>query len=130
MVLSYFGASGIRKICKEGKYKKFLKFSGRILEMFLKSYILRTQFVHILYLVNGNHSFTLFPFYLINIFITKLLEEKPSRKGWLLFMCSKKCLQVIRQIICRLCKNLIMTLSVLEWCLSGRFFEQKMLKKP
>ena len=46
--------------------------------MFLKSYILRTQFVHILYLVNGNHSFTLFPFYLINIFITKLLEEKPS----------------------------------------------------
>ena len=45
--------------------------------------------MHILYLVNGNHSFTLFPFYLINIFITKLLEEKPSRKGWLLFMCKK-----------------------------------------
>ena len=66
--------------CKEGKYKKFLKFSGRILERFLKSYILRTQFVHILYLVNGNHSFTLFPFYLINIFITKLLE-KTVRKG-------------------------------------------------
>ena len=48
--------------------------------MLLKSYILRTQFVHILYLVNGNHSFTLFPFYLINIFITKLLEEKPIRE--------------------------------------------------
>lgn len=43
--------------------------------MLLKSYILRTQFVHILYLVNGNHSFTLFPFYLINIFITKLLGK-------------------------------------------------------
>ena len=55
--------------------------------MFLKSYILRTQFVHILYLVNGNHSFTLFPFYLINIFITKLLEEKPFRMVGLLFIC-------------------------------------------
>ena len=101
-----------------------------ILELVFEVDIIWTHFLHILDNVNGNHSFTLFPFYLINIFITKLLEEKPSRKGWLLFMCSKKCLQVIRQIIYRLCKNLIMTLSVLEWCLSGRFFEQKMLKKP
>ena len=89
MVAPYFDAFGIRKACKEEKSKKNLNFLERILEMFLKSYILRTQFVHILYLVNGNHSFTLFPFYLINIFITKLLEEKPSRKGWLLFMCKK-----------------------------------------
>jgi len=101
-----------------------------ILEFVFEVDIIWTHFLHILDNVNGNHSFTLFPFYLINIFITKLLEEKPSRKGWLLFICSKKCLQVIRQIIYRLCKNLIMTLSVLEWCLSGRFFEQKMLKKP
>ena len=79
--------------------------------------------MHILYLVNGNHYCTLFAFYLINIFITKHLEEKPSRKGWMLFMCSKKCLKAIRQIIYRRCKNLIMTLSVLEWCMSGRFFE-------
>ena len=59
-----------------------------ILEMFLKKDIIWTQFVHILYLVNGKHSFTLFPFYLINIFITKLLERKPARMGWLLFTAS------------------------------------------
>ena len=64
----------------------FLKFFKAILEMFLKKDIIRTQFLHILFLVNGNHSFTLFPFYLINIFITKLLERKPARMGWLLFM--------------------------------------------
>ena len=81
MVAPYFDAFGIRKACKEEKSKKNLNFLERILEMFLKSYILRTQFVHILYLVNGNHSFTLFPFYLINIFITKLLGKSSIAKG-------------------------------------------------
>lgn len=60
-----------------------------ILEFVFEVDIIWTHFLHILDNVNGNHSFTLFPFYLINIFITKLLEEKPSRKGWLLFMCRK-----------------------------------------
>ena len=64
----------------------FLKFFKAILEMFLKKDIIRTQFLHILFLVNGNHSFTLFPFYLINIFITKLLEKSPFRKDGTLFM--------------------------------------------
>ena len=52
-----------------------------ILEFVFEVDIIWTHFLHILDNVNGNHSFTLFPFYLINIFITKLLEEKPSRNG-------------------------------------------------
>ena len=51
-----------------------------ILEFVFEVDIIWTHFLHILDNVNGNHSFTLFPFYLINIFITKLLE-KTVRKG-------------------------------------------------
>ena len=51
-----------------------------ILEFVFEVDIIWTHFLHILDNVNGNHSFTLFPFYLINIFITKLLEEKPIRE--------------------------------------------------
>ena len=65
----------------------FLKFFKAILEMFLKKDIIWTQFVHIIYLVNGKHYFTLLHFYLINIFITKLLERKLTCMGQLLFMC-------------------------------------------
>ena len=43
-------------------------------------FVFEVDIIWTLYLVNGNHSFTLFPFYLINIFITKLLEEKPIRE--------------------------------------------------
>ena len=62
-----------------------------ILEFVFEVDIIWTQFLHILDNVNGNHSFTLFPFDLINIFITKLLEEKPIRKrrGFSSFV--KKC---------------------------------------
>ena len=51
-----------------------------ILEFVFEVDIIWTHFLHILDNVNGNHSFTLFPIYLINIFITKLLEEKPIRE--------------------------------------------------
>lgn len=47
-----------------------------ILEFVFEVDIIWTHFLHILDNVNGNHSFTLFPFYLINIFITKLLEKR------------------------------------------------------
>ena len=62
-----------------------------ILEFVFEVDIIWTHFLHILDNVNGNHSFTLFPFYLINIFITKLLEEKPirERRGFSSF-CDKK----------------------------------------
>jgi hypothetical protein len=46
--------------------------------MFFNSDIIKTQILVILGFVNGKHSFTLFPFYLINIFITKLLERPPT----------------------------------------------------
>ena len=46
-----------------------------ILEFVFEVDIIWTHFLHILDNVNGNHSFTLFPFYLINIFITKLLGK-------------------------------------------------------
>ena len=39
-----------------------------ILEFVFEVDIIWTHFLHILDNVNGNHSFTLFPFYLINIF--------------------------------------------------------------
>ena len=57
-----------------------------ILEFVFEVDIIWTHFLHILDNVNGNHSFTLFPFYLINIFITKLLEKSPFRKDGALFM--------------------------------------------
>lgn len=47
-----------------------------ILEFVFEVDIIWTHFLHILDNVNGNHSFTLFPFYLINIFITKLLGRE------------------------------------------------------
>ena len=50
-----------------------------ILEFVFEVDIIWTHFLHILDNVNGNHSFTLFPFYLINIFITKLLGETPEQ---------------------------------------------------
>ena len=52
-----------------------------ILEMFWKTYILWTQFAHILNNVKGNHSFYIIPFLLINIFITKLLGKSSIAKG-------------------------------------------------
>ena len=58
-----------------------------ILEFVFEVDIIWTHFLHILDNVNGNHSFTLFPFYLINIFITKLLEKAAAR---LLFHCIKE----------------------------------------
>ena len=51
-----------------------------ILEFVFEVDIIWTHFLHILDNVNGNHSFTLFPFYLINIFITKLLEKPPGQR--------------------------------------------------
>ena len=57
-----------------------------ILEFVFEVDIIWTHFLHILDNVNGNHSFTLFPFYLINIFITKLLEEKPIRERLLFIL--------------------------------------------
>ena len=51
-----------------------------ILEFVFEVDIIWTHFLHILDNVNGNHSFTLFPFYLINMFITKLREEEPFRE--------------------------------------------------
>lgn len=52
-----------------------------ILEFVFEVDIIWTHFLHILDNVNGNHSFTLFPFYLINIFITKLLKRSRSGNG-------------------------------------------------
>lgn len=52
-----------------------------ILEFVFEVDIIWTHFLHILDNVNGNHSFTLFPFYLINIFITKLSKRSRSGNG-------------------------------------------------
>ena len=57
-----------------------------ILEFVFEVDIIWTHFLHILDNVNGNHSFTLFPFYLINIFITPRREADPGTERLLFIL--------------------------------------------